>query len=192
MVTREVGVEEHSIVQAIGSNGVVLVVVAIGVPVLRELLRAEDEDGFIALLVVFDDGECCERLAEADAIREDAAVVVLELVDDGERCVFLEVVEQVPDLALLEARRLVRQLVLRDVLEEVVEDIVERHEVEELRRVLVVGVPDVLDDDVRDVLQPVLAILPEGVKHSEVFCCRGCVQLVHEPVPHSAALAAEI
>ena len=56
VIAREVGMEEHGIVQAVGGNGIVLVVVAVGVPVLRELFRAEDEDGLIALLVVFDDG----------------------------------------------------------------------------------------------------------------------------------------
>ena len=117
---------------------------------------------------------------------------MLELVDDGERRVLLEIVKQVPDLALLEACRLVRQLVLRDVLEEVVEDIVEGHEVEELRRVLVIGASDVLDDDICDILQSPFAVIPKRIEKPEVFCCRRRVQLVHEPIPHSAALAAEI
>ena len=48
---------EHGIIQAVFCDGVIDVVAFIGIPVLAELFRAEDEDGFVSILVVFDDGE---------------------------------------------------------------------------------------------------------------------------------------
>ena len=104
--------EEHIVVQTIRSKGVVDVVVLVGVPVLRELLRAQDEDVLIALLIVFHNGKCGKCLAETDAVREDAAVVFFELVDDGENGIALEVVKHTPYFALFESDFFIRQLVL--------------------------------------------------------------------------------
>lgn len=49
--------EKHIVVQAVGRNRVVDVVVLVGVPVLGELFRAKDEDGLVAVLIVLDDGK---------------------------------------------------------------------------------------------------------------------------------------
>ena len=78
-------------------------------PVFRELLRAEDEDILIPAFVVFDDSECCESLAKADTVCKDAAIILLQLVDDTECCILLEVVEFIPDHAILESSRFIRQ-----------------------------------------------------------------------------------
>ena len=68
---------ENVIIQAVFCDGVVDVVSFVGIPVLAELFRAEDEDGFVPVLIVLDDGKRSECLAEAAAVCQDAAIVFL-------------------------------------------------------------------------------------------------------------------
>ena len=83
LVTGQVGVVEHVVAQAIGGNRVVNVVLFVREPVVREALGAEHEHVAVEQLIVLNDREGSERLAQADAVCEDAAVVGLEFVDDG-------------------------------------------------------------------------------------------------------------
>ena len=102
---------EHGIIQAVFCDGVIDVVSFIGIPVLAELFRAEDEDGFVSILVVFDDGERSECLTEPDTVSQDSSIVFLELIDDCKYSVFLKIVEHLPDLTLLEACQFIREIV---------------------------------------------------------------------------------
>ena len=166
-VARQVGVVEHVVAQAVGRDRVVDVVLLVGEPVVGQTLGAEDEHVAVEQLVILDHGERGERLAQTHAVRKDAAVVGLELVDDGEDGVPLEIVEQVPDLALLEARALLGENVLGHVLQEFAEDAVEGGVVDELRRILAVHSRDGIDHGLRDVLQ--LARIPGGVELSQIL-----------------------
>ena len=93
--------------QPVGGNGIIHVVSFIRVPVGGQLLGAQYQHRLVAALVVFDDGQRCEGLAQTDAVGEDAAVELLQLVDDRQHSVPLEVVQPVPNLALLEAGGLI-------------------------------------------------------------------------------------
>ena len=66
----------------------------------------------------------------------------------------MEVIEHIPDLALFEAGGLIGQDVLRDVLQEFVEDVIQSKEIDEVRGILPVGGGDVVEHQVRDILQP--------------------------------------
>ena len=168
---------EYIVVQAIRSKWVVDVVVLVGVPVLSEFFRAEDEDVLVAVLIVFHDGKCGKCLAEADAVREDAAAICIEFVDDGKDGVALEVVEHAPYFALFESRGFVRELVLREVVQELAEYVIERCEVDHLGRMLCIGGADVLDDGIRDVLHARGAF--QSSSKVRIYICAACGSSMH-------------
>ena len=108
----EVGVVQHVVAEPILRNGVVDVVALVGHPVFGELLGAEHEHGFVPVFVILDHSQRCKGLAQTDAVRKNAAIEGFELVDDGKRRIPLEVVQHFPDLGVLEAGCLIRQIVL--------------------------------------------------------------------------------
>ena len=65
---------EDIIAETIRCDGVVHIVVLIGVPVVCQLFWTEHKDGFVSVLVVFDYCQSCKRLAKAYAVSEDTAV----------------------------------------------------------------------------------------------------------------------
>ena len=130
--------EQHVITKPVRGDGIVGVVVFVGVPVLRQLLRAEHQDVFVAVFVVFDDRQGGEGFAEANAVRQNAAVVFFQLVNQPQGSVPLEVIEQIPDFALLETGGLIGENVLGDIFQKFVEDVIEGEEIDELRRIFVV------------------------------------------------------
>ena len=143
-IAGEIRVKEDVVPKPVLGQDVVLVVVAVGVPVGLELFGAKDEHVLVAHLVVLDDSQCAEGLAQAHAVGQDAAVVFLEFVDGADDRVALEIVELVPNDGVFEADLFVGQIVFVDLFQEVVEDVVERDEVDELRRVLLVRVEEVI------------------------------------------------
>ena len=154
---------EHVIPQTILGDWVVDVIPFVGVPVLGQLFRAQDQDGFIAVFVVFDDCQGGEGLAQADAVRQDTAVVLFQFVDDGKGGVLLEVVEQVPNLALFESRCLVGQNILGDVFQKFVENVIQSKEIDEVRGILPVSSGDTVKNDFSDILE-LLFVVPKLFK----------------------------
>ena len=192
MVAREVGVEEDVVPQAVLRERIVDVVALVGVPVRGQFLRTQHQHRLVAAFVVLHDRQRRQRLAEAHAVRKDAAVELLELADDRQHGVALEAVEHLPDLALAESRRLVRQFVLRDVLKELVEDVVEREEVDDFGRVLAVGGGKARDHGLGDVLEARF-VRPQLVEEPQVVArVLAAVRLLDGIVDVVAALAAEI
>ena len=68
---------QHIIAQPVTSDGVVDIVGLIGHPVITELLGTQHQHTEIAVLIVFDDRQCRERLAQADAVCKNTAVILL-------------------------------------------------------------------------------------------------------------------
>jgi hypothetical protein len=116
--------KQHIIIQPVGGNWIVDIVVLIGVPVLRQLFGAEDKYGFIPVFVIFDNGKSGKGLAQANAVSQDAAVILLQLIDDGENGIPLEIIQHTPDFALLEPGRLIGQDILGNVVQELAENMV--------------------------------------------------------------------
>ena len=113
-------------------------------PIVCELLRAEDEHRAIPQLVIFDHGQRCKGLPETNAVGQDAAIVGLQLVNDSSCSVLLEIKQFVPHQTILIARAIIGENVGADVFQEFAEDIVEHHEVDALRRILLIGGRDVV------------------------------------------------
>ena len=104
--------EQYIIIQTVGGNGIVDIVVLIGVPVLRQLLGAEYQYRFVAILIVFHDSQRRKGFAQSHTVRKDTSVVFFKLIDDGQDSIPLKVVEHAPDLTLLKAGRLIGKLIL--------------------------------------------------------------------------------
>ena len=94
---------KHIVAESIGSNRVVDIVVLIGVPVVRQLLGAKHQDGFVAVFVVFYNRKRSEGFTETNAVCKNTAVVFFQLIDNSKGSIALEIIEHSPDFALLEA-----------------------------------------------------------------------------------------
>ena len=107
----QICVEQDVIVQPIRCNRVVHIVVLVGIPVFRQLFGAQHQNRLVSVLIILYDSQCGKGLTKANTVRKDTAVVLFQLIDDGKHRILLEVVQQAPDLALLEAGCLIRQFV---------------------------------------------------------------------------------
>ncbi len=83
---------EHIVIQAILGQNIGREVLVVGMPVVGQLFGAEHQHGFVAQLIIFDDGKGSECFAEANAVGQNAAVVRLELVDQAEDRILLKFV----------------------------------------------------------------------------------------------------
>ena len=129
---------QHIVPKPVGSNGVIDIVILISVPVVCQFLGAKHKNGLVSVFVVFNNGKGGKGFTKTDAIRKDTAVVFFEFIDDGKGSVLLEIVEHPPNLTFLEAGRFVGQNIFGHIFQKLIEDVIERHEVDEIGRVLVV------------------------------------------------------
>ena len=191
VVTREVGVVEHRVAEAVvGERVAVVVVVGPQRPVVPQALRAQQQHAGVPLLVVFDHGERLVGLAQAHAVGDDAALVLLELADGAHHGVLLEVVELVPHDGVREVLHRGHRILL-DVVEVVPEQVVEREEVDELRRVLAVERLDLRRNPLRHVLDEG-GIVPYPVEHRlEPHSLLGRLEMAHPSDDVGLALVAE-
>ena len=111
-VSRQIRVEQHD------------VIIPIGVPVGSQLLGAENQNRFVPVFVILDDSKRGKRFAQTNTVRQNAAIVFFELVDNRKDSIALKIIEHAPDFALLEAGRLIRQNVLRNIVKEFAEHMV--------------------------------------------------------------------
>ena len=74
---------KHIVTKPVGSDGVIDIVVFIGVPVVCQFLGAEHKDGLVSVFVVFNNGKCGKGFTKTDAIRKNTAVVFFKFVYDG-------------------------------------------------------------------------------------------------------------
>ena len=136
---------KHIVPKPVGSNGVVDIVILIGIPVVRQFLGAKHKNGLVAVFVVFNNGKGGKGFTKTDAIRKDTAVELLKFVYDSKGSILLEVIEHPPNLTFLEAGCFVGQNIFGYIFQELVEDVIERHEIGEIRRVLVICGGDTVD-----------------------------------------------
>ena len=107
--TRKVGVIKHIITEAVVNQWVIYIIAPVSNPVVKQFLRAQNENRLVAVFVILNDRKSGERLAKTYAVGKNAAVKLLQLVDDSESGIALEVVKFIPDNARLEAGCLIRQ-----------------------------------------------------------------------------------
>ena len=192
MLAGKVGVIENVITQPVRRNGIVDIVAFVCIPVLRQLFRAENKNGFVAVLIILNDRERGEGLTQTNAVRQNTAVEFLKFTNDGKNSVPLEVVEHSPYFAFLEARCFIGQLVLRNIIKELFEDVIERDKIDILRCVLTIRGGDILNHNIRDFLQLFL-VIPELFKKSQkVVGVLKALSLLHWIIGVVAALTAKI
>ena len=74
---------QHIVTKPVGSNGIIDIVIFIGIPVVRQFLGAKHKNGLVAVFVVFNNGKCGKGFTKTDAVRKDTAVVFFKFVYDG-------------------------------------------------------------------------------------------------------------
>ena len=183
--------EKNIVAESVCSDGIVDVVIFICIPVFCQLLRAKYKDRFISVFIVFNDSESRESFTKTDTVSQNAAVVLFEFVDNGKRCIFLEVVELIPDFAVLKTCRFVRQYVLRYILQKLTEHVVERDEINQFRRILVISSRNVFQNNISDVLQ-LFFIVPKRIEDLQVPRREWSLEAVHHIVAIVAAFASNI
>ena len=104
------------VTETVSSQWIVDEIAAIRHPVLGELLRTQDKNVLVPPFIIFDHSKGRECLAKTYAISKDASVVLLQLIDNAKCSILLEIIELVPDCTVLEASRLIRKNVLRDII----------------------------------------------------------------------------
>ena len=155
---------QHVEVQPVVHERVALVVSRVERPVLAQTFRAQHQHAVVALLVVLDNGQRFEGLAQADRVGDDAALVPLELADGTHHGITLEVVELVPHGRVGERETRLYRIGLLHVRHEVTEHVIQRQEVHELGRVLAVERPDLLGDLLGHVSHHG-GVVPDAVEH---------------------------
>lgn len=96
---------EDVVVEAISGEDVTPVVGLVDRPVVSQAFGAEHEDSVVPQLVVLDDGQRLEGLAQTYAVGDDAAAEAVELVDGSDNAVPLELEELLPDRRVTDASR---------------------------------------------------------------------------------------
>ena len=129
---------KHIVPKPVGSNGVVDIVILIGIPVVRQFLGAKHKNGLVAVFVVFNNGKGGKGFTKTDAIRKDAAVVFFKFIYDGKSSILLEVIEHPPNFAFLKTGRFVGQNIFGHIFQKLIEDVIERHKVDKIGRVFVI------------------------------------------------------
>ena len=165
---------KHIVTKPVGSDGVIDIVILIGIPVVCQFLGAEHKDGLVSVFVVFNNGKGGKGFTKTDAIRKDSAVVFFKFVYDGKGSIFLEVVEHPPNLTFLEAGCFVGQNIFGHILQKLVEDVIERHKVDEIGRVLVICGGNAVDHFVCNDLKH-LAVIPYLVEVSKQSAGKGLI-----------------
>ena len=167
-VSGKIRMVEDIIAEPISSQRVVYQIPAIGHPVLRKLLWAQNKYVLVSAFVILNDGKCRERLTESYTVCKNAAIVLFKLIDNAKSSILLKIVEFVPDHAVLEPGRLIWKNVLRNVIEELTEDIIECHKIEQFRRILLIDRRDHVDDFIR-YIREFFFIIPDSFKEIQKF-----------------------
>ena len=159
----EVGVGKHVVAEAVGKERIEATIGLVNGPVLPELLRAEHEDALVLQLKVFDDGEGFVGFAQANAVGDDAAVVTENFVDGTLHTILLKLEERFPYLGLKKAGLAQFGVGFAGVVQELFKNVEEGLVVDELRRVVLVELLEVLQDLLFDILDQI-GIAPQLVE----------------------------
>src|SRR5690606_25523659 len=96
-VTRQVGVVEYVIVEAVGRQYVASIVRLIDRPIVSQPLWSQDKNSVVSKFVILDNGQGFEGFAETDAVGDDAAAEPFKLVNRADDAVPLKLKELFPN-----------------------------------------------------------------------------------------------
>ena len=165
--TVQVGMEKNIIPQTVSGNGVVYIIILIGIPVVGQLFGAENQNILVPILIILNNRQSSEGFAETHTISQDAPVELFQLIDNCQGSILLVIKEHIPNLALFEACCLVGQHILRDVFQELIKNVVKGKEVDKVGAVFVVGSGNGVNDFLRHFLHTG-SIVPELVKQLQI------------------------
>ena len=183
--------EKNIIPQTVCGNGVVYIIILIGIPVVGQLFGAENQDILVPILIILDNRQSSEGLTETHTVSQDAAVELFQFINNCQGSILLVVKEQIPNLALFEACCLIGQHIFRDVFQELVENVVKGKEVDEVGAVFVVGSGNGVYDFLRYFLHTG-SIVPELVKQLQIAHRKGSGHLLNHGISIVATLTAQV
>ena len=108
-VSGKIRMVENIIAKSVSSQRIVHQISAIGHPVFREFFGTKYKHIFVPAFLIFDDRKRSESFTKTDTVRQNAAVILLQLIDDSKSSILLEIVELIPDHAVLESGRFIWQ-----------------------------------------------------------------------------------
>ena len=80
--TVQVGMEKNIIPQTVSGNGVVYIIILIGIPVVGQLFGAENQDILVPILIILDNRQSSEGLTETHTVSQDAAVELFRFYEE--------------------------------------------------------------------------------------------------------------
>ena len=174
--TRQVRVVQHLVGESVRSQGITFIArLRPQRPVLTQALRTQYQYVLVELLVVLNDGERFECLAQADAVGDDAAVILFQLTNRPDNGVLLKIVELTPDHRL-EKTGIFTWIVILVLQEEPPKDVVQGQEIDELRSVLCVESLHLVSNLLSDITG-LCIIGPHGLecRHEKFNLCLGLI-----------------
>ena len=183
--------KKNIIPQTVSGNGVVYIIILIGIPVVGQLFGAENQDILVPILVILNNRQSGEGLTETHTVSQDAAVEFFQFIDNRQGSILLVVKEQIPNLTLFEACCLIGQHIFRDVFQELVENVVKGKEVDEVGAVFVVGSGNGVYDFLCHFLHTG-SIVPELVKQLQIAHRKGSRHLLNHGIGIVATLTAQV
>ena len=64
-----IGVIQDFVIQAVLRQGIVDIVIPVGIPIVGQLLRTEHQDAFVSGFIIFDDSQSRKGFAQTNGIR---------------------------------------------------------------------------------------------------------------------------
>ena len=74
--------EKNIIPQTVSGNGVVYIIILIGIPVVGQLFGAENQNILVPILIILDNCQGSKGLTETNTVCQDAAVELFQLIND--------------------------------------------------------------------------------------------------------------
>src|SRR5699024_9140677 len=108
VVSGKVCMEQNIITQTVCSNRVIYIIALVCIPVFAKLFRAENKDRLVSVFIVFNHGKSSEGFSQTNTVCKNTSIIFFKFVDDSQNCIALEVVQQLPNLAILKPSSFVR------------------------------------------------------------------------------------
>ena len=154
------------VIEAVCGQNVPAVVLRVDAPVLMELLGSQHQHAVVSQLIVLDNRQRREGLAQADTIGNDAAIILFNFINGTHDTIFLELVEFVPDYSVLDAGTGLENIVLCQFPKVLVKHMIESDKINEFRGIFFVKPLDLLQYTCLHIFHG-SAVIPELIKQFE-------------------------
>ena len=160
----QVGMEEHIVAQPVICNGIVNIVTLISIPILTKFFGTKHQNRLVSVFIIFYNRKSGEGFAQANTVCQNAAIVFFQFINDCQSCIFLEIVQQSPNLAVLETCGFIWQHIFADVFQKFAEYVIQHKEIYKVRSIFVISGGNAFYYKIGNVLQ-FAVIVPNRFKY---------------------------